>query len=381
MPRVAKKTTEKLRKKAIRRKSLRQKKRPMKKKNNARRTRRNMRKRNKRGGAAAEEEEEEEAEADSNNEEHSNELLHVMSDPTTGQEIDDAIKRYISTFTNEEDQQISKMIMKENNKEIVIMSEDGKKSKKIYALRFIKDNFRVKHANVDSLFRSYLSSKFKMFTNDKQFHATMTSNINSAVRRGQNFLKAEELKEIQKIIEQEGQNVSNEAKELIQRVKNSLDGQSELIVDDDEMYDWALFVAGYAMIVGESHIFGLLAILASNRNHTILKSEEGPQQRPMQKILESLFMSQHKKTTGIIQKQYRSLITALSKNDQVKGMHNMYVVLYKNVSRFLTFIFNLQVEIPKQKTEIEYSKIDSFLNDKKQYSTPPRRIHSAPPMF
>jgi hypothetical protein len=378
MPRIAKKLTEKLRKKAIRRKSLRQKKRTMKKKNNARRTRRNMRKRNKRGGQAAEEEEEEAGDYNANNENYMN---GPNTEPQTGEEIDRAMKRFKSRFNNKEEQAIAELMMKENNKVIRIMNPNGTVGKEIEVLKSIKDKLRKDGADLDEQFHHYLCEKLQITIDQLRANpqgyrsaanASSSANQVQAVRIARQELTVNELTEILKIIENEGQVVDKLSEELKQKFFYTNIAAN----NPKEIYAWAQFVAGCAMIASNTNygsIMGVLTILFSNKDNEILEKEIGPQSKPFKQIALELIMSKQRQLVAsadhYMKKTYQDILDLLNQNTsdaQVKSSQAAHVVdmaqvMITVVDKFFKYIIHLP-PFSKVKDLPHFSLVNHHIN-------------------
>ena len=429
MPRVAKKTTEKLRKKVIRRKSLRQKKRTMKKKNNARRTRRNMRKRNKRGGAAAEEEEEEEEEEvdlwerareydannDTNNDDSSDEnngqLLSKgpkrvtkqgtkrrpkrpkrirppyvsRSQPITANEIQSAMQRFTDSFPAGEERYLAGLMMKEHNKVIWISNPNGP-SKEIDVLRSIKGKMLSDRATLDEQFNLYLCEKLnitikelesKIQTIISTTHASSRANHMLAVRDAHEELKVRELKEILKIIKKKGGVASKQLEELKERL-----GYNDLELNDkEEIYAWAQFVAGCTMIASNTNsgsIMGVLTILFSNRKGIILE-KVGPQKKPLKQIALELITSKTEelKYTAHLHmlRTYEYISASLRGDTQVAKVKEMADKMITVVGKFLNYIISLDPYIVNN-VKAQFSLVNHYLGQVKSNNVG-RKYYSA----
>jgi hypothetical protein len=378
MPRIAKKLTEKLRKKAIRRKSLRQKKRTMKKKNNARRTRRNMRKRNKRGGAAAEEEEEEEAgDYNANNENYMN---GPNTQPQTGEEIKSAMKRFTDNFHSKEEQAIAELMMKENNKVIRIMNPNGTVGKEIEVLKSIKDKLRIYGADLDEKFHHYLCEKLQITIDQLRANPqgiistareSSVANQVQAVRIARQELTVNELNEILKIIKEKGVVASKQLEEL----KGRLGYNDMKLNGPDEIYAWAQFVAGCMMIASNTNsgsIMGVLTILFSNRKGIILE-KFGPQKKPLKQIALELITSKTEELAASADLYMRTKYIEISRllsydrskhtqvDTEVANVKKMADTMITVVDKFFKYIIDLPPS-SKVKDLPHFSLVDHYIN-------------------
>ena len=420
MPRIAKKLTEKLRKKAIRRKSLRQKKRTMKKKNNARRTRRNMRKRNKRGGmhrgaaenngrgqaAAAAAEEEEEEEEDEEEEEYfgnwenrngNNESNHESNDennngpngsisqPITDPEIESAMERFTDSFNNKEEQVIAKLMMKENNKVIRIMNPNGTVGKEIEVLKSIKDKLRIDGADLDVQFNLYLCEKLnitieQLKDNLKGYKGTAAASSNAnhaqAVRVAHQEQYIHNLENILEIIKKAGK----VSKDLVEELKESLGYNNMQLNQPDEIFAWAQFVAGFAMIASNTNygsIMGVLTILFSNRKGKILE-KIGPHKKPLRLIVLELLESKQTQLVASadlhMKRIYKKFSNLLSDDTQIRNMNKMLKKMITVVRKFFEYIITLE---PHEKVDHlpHFSLVQHHINRPKKHD---RGYHSNP---
>ena len=349
------KQTQKRGNKKTQNRAVKQRRRTNKHKTRTTRKNRRRRKYNKRGGAAAEEEEEYYGNYSGDENEENQEPPH--SAPQTMTEFENALTVFKEKF-NPQDGALVELMMKENNKVMNITSPDGL-TRQIDVLKRIKQSLRRDNAKLDVLFQRYLCAKLEITIAQLKAnpqgiistaHASSTATQAQAViiaRQEEKERYIDDLNNILKIIKGE----EEVSAELLVELKTSLGYNNMELNNPEVIYAWAQFVAGCAMIASNTNsgsIMGVLTILFSNKENTILEKPYGPDPKPLKVILIRLLKSKQIELLSSMsykmKTMYTNILELLNQDPKIGNMKKMADKMIKVVGNFLKFITRLELD-------------------------------------